>query len=210
MYYRYITYDDTNTTTTGLKGQFSYKAIITAPTKMEAADGATATLVFYADETTPGGPGGGAETTEIAIRYIDSEGRLAFQQNQTAMQGAGIGLMKMTKAADVPCAYSWTAPESFYCSSSWDGATTDTHDSFTPACCADGYKGSTALYTSIAAPVWKGYVANCGEEPAKPDDGGLGSDDASSAANKPPPVIATLLLVLAGAAGWARIAGVME
>ena len=198
--HRYITYDDTNTTTTGFEGTLSYKAIITAPTKMEAADGASATLVFYTDETTQVEPA--AETTEVAIRYIDSEGRLTFQQNQTAIQGAA-GLMKMTKAAEVPCAYTWTAPESAYCSGSWDGATTDTHGSFTPACCAHGYKGSTALYTSIAAPIWKGYIANCGKkEHANAGDDSL--DSASSAAYKSSSVIVTVFLVgFAGAAGWA-------
>ena len=51
---RYETYDDTGTTTTEIKGSMRYKAIIAAPTKMEAADGATATLVFYVDSTIAG------------------------------------------------------------------------------------------------------------------------------------------------------------
>ena len=51
---RYETYDDTGSTTTDVKGIMRYKTIIAAPTKMEAADGATATLVFYVDSTIAG------------------------------------------------------------------------------------------------------------------------------------------------------------
>jgi hypothetical protein len=35
------------------------------------------------------------------------------------------------------------------------------YNSFRPACCNDGYAGSTALYTAVAHPAFKAYVGDC-------------------------------------------------
>jgi hypothetical protein len=153
---KYVTFDDTGTTVTGHEGILAYKAIIAAPTRAEAADGASATLVFFADAALDGF--NQTTTVELAIRYIDQQGRLTFQQNSSTIQGAA-ALQKMTKVNDVLCPHAHTAPISQYCNEK--DYSTDLHNSFTPACCKDGYHGSTALHTAIAAPVWMKYVADC-------------------------------------------------
>merc|ERR1719433_2557021 len=101
----YVTFDDV---TYEPYGSFSYKAIIAAPTKAEAADGATAVLVCYEDTTIPNITQPDGSTTsynfpaEIAIRYIDSQGRLSFQVNASHIPGSA-PFTKMQKIADVPC-----------------------------------------------------------------------------------------------------------
>jgi len=162
----YITYDDTQTTTTEVDGYFSYKSIIAAPTKAEAADGATAVLVFYEDTTMPDiiNPDGSVHSykhpQEVAIRYIDSQGRLAFQQNASLIPGSA-PFVAMEKVADVSCPHPYTNPESDHCAAK---TYNDQYNAFTPACCGDGYDGSTDLYTTIANPAWKAYVADCTTE----------------------------------------------
>jgi hypothetical protein len=167
----YITFDDTQTTKTGHVGYLSYKSIIAAPTGAEAADGATAVLVLYEDTTMPDitQPHGTNPSktsyhhaAELAIRYIDSKGRLVFQQNAKKIPGA-FPLMKYEKYADVPCKHPWAFPPSGYCAKRTQ-VHPDKYNAFTPACCGDGYGGSTAVQESIAHPKWAQYTADCAAE----------------------------------------------
>merc|ERR1719203_596445 len=141
----YITYDDTETTSTDVDKYFQYKAIIARPTKKEAEYGATATLVFFIEAGMPNitQPDGTVEvfdfSWEVAVRFIDSDGNLRFQQNVSG----GAPFITFTKEGDLPCNYPWTSPTSEFC-----GAKnyTDRWNSFTPACCGRGYGGSTENY----------------------------------------------------------------
>jgi len=165
----YVTLDDTLTTTRHAVEYISYKSIIAAPTKAEADDGATAVLVFYSDSSVPDliQPDGSVTTytydTELAIRYIDSKGRLVFQQNKTALP-ASTPLERMEKFGYLPCVYPHESPASEYCATRTQSKP-DVYDSFTPACCGDGYNGSTEVYTDKADPRWAEYVADCDAEP---------------------------------------------
>jgi len=165
----FVTVDDTLTTGRHAVEYISYKSIIAAPTKAEADDGATAVLVFYSDSSVPDliQPDGSVTTytydTELAIRYIDSKGRLVFQQNKTALP-ASTPLERMEKFGYLPCVYPHESPASEYCATRTQSKP-DVYDSFTPACCGDGYNGSTEVYTDKADPRWAEYVADCDAEP---------------------------------------------
>jgi hypothetical protein len=89
-----------------------------------------------------------------------------FQQNASFIPGSNPA-MRMVKADDVKCPHPYTVPVSPYCFARVYSE--KAHNSFTPACCNDGYKGSTALYTSIAHPIFKSYVGDCsGADPTRP------------------------------------------
>mmetsp|Transcript_7592 Transcript_7592/g.21638 ORF Transcript_7592/g.21638 Transcript_7592/m.21638 type:complete len:186 (+) Transcript_7592:224-781(+) len=168
--------------------------IIAAPTKAEAADGSTATLVFFINSTADGSDSPSA-TSEVAIRYINDKGLLVFQQNPAFVMGGQTQVIRMSKVNTVSCPHPHEAPESSYCQ---EKPQADVYNSFTPACCSDGYGGSTFLYTSIAAPVWADYVADCSLA-----DGSVGptaDSDSSSAsgisATRPHPRILLFLAQL--------------
>lgn len=165
---KYITYDDTETSTTEAEGTFQYKAIIAKPTKKEADLGSKATLVFFIERGMPdivqkdGTISRYDHDAEVAIRFLDSEGRLMTQQNVSG----GLPLVSQTKEENMPCKYPWTNSGSgSHCSAKKD---IDEWNSFTPACCGDGYGGSTEGYfngnPAQANEAWRPYVASCADE----------------------------------------------
>jgi len=159
----YISIDDTETAATDQGAKFSWKTIIASPTTKEESYGATAVVVNFVEPGMPIYEDDGTTVStydyhaELAVRFIDSDGNLRFQQNLTG----GIPFLTMTRqpeAGTLGCQHPFTKPRSAYCSAK---TYTDEWNRFSPACCQSPpqKKGYFNGQPGQADPKWKDYVS---------------------------------------------------
>jgi len=122
----------------------AWQSVIEKPSDEEAADGASATVVFYGYDKLTSQRIGPAEG--LARRYINSEGDLVFSQDLD-IQGTGNGTTKgvwlMKKQADIVGCTAYDAEDEL-CS---EKQYTDTNRDWTSACCEN--KGGDAFLESL-------------------------------------------------------------